>query len=102
MRTRTRPPKFNVFFKRVTSLMASIAGAVLCLPFTYVMMFGEHQPYISIPRILFVFMMVAGLPTMFFGLVTLFARDGRGATSSTEMDIQRIRHAVETDSMKRR
>jgi hypothetical protein len=91
-----------VFIERSKSLIYAIVGGALSLPFWYVMMFGEHQPYMSLWRILFVIMMLVGFPMFFFGLVTLFARDGRGATSSTEMDIQRIRHTVETDRMTRR
>lgn len=102
MRTRTRIPKFNAFVERSKSLLYAIVGGVICIPFWYVMLFGEHQPYISLWRILFVVLMLIGFPMFFFGLVTLFARDGRGATSSTEMDVQRIRQAIEADRMTRR
>lgn len=44
---------------------------------------------------------VVGMPLMLFGLTTLFTKNSKGFTTTSEMDLQRIRHAVETDKMGR-
>ena len=92
---------------RVVSFAVGVLGLILSAPFFYVIMFGEHQPYMSIARICALFMCVVGLPMAFagaFGFLLAGSSSIKSTTtaSTTDIDIGRVRHAVEMDRMNRR
>jgi hypothetical protein len=100
--------RFNSSRSRTTHLMSKVSaivlvivGILMSIPFVWVMLFGAHQPNISIGRIIAVIMIIFALPMFGFGFIGLFARRNSG-TDTVTSDMSRIRFTVETDSMRRK
>lgn len=90
--------------KLVSTLIAAtigIVGFIMSLPFAYVMVFGEHEPYISAGRAFAILLIMIGLPMFFYGIIA-FLLGGKTMPhygSTTDTDVGRIRHAVEMERM---
>ena len=95
-RNRTRTP----VLKKLGSVIATVVGFIMCLPFCWHMMFGAHEPYMSLWTLFGVLLVVVGGPTFFIGLITLFGHRQAGYTDTTQSDLARIRFASETQMMR--
>lgn len=97
-RVSTRRPNTSYLISLLAALTYSGLGFILTIPFAYMIAFGEHQPNISLLRILFVVLAVIGWPLFLFGLIGIVGK--RGATASTlEGDVSRIRFTAETHAI---
>ena len=86
-----------------TSATATVVGFLISTPFFWFIALSEqHSPYMTLSRLLMIIGFVIGFPMLLFGLVSFFSRKGTASVSTTELDISRIRYAVETDKMERK
>lgn len=82
------------------SIVVSVVGFVMTLPFLWFVAFAASSPYMSMFQFLSIIGIVIGAPMSVFGLVNLFTERSFGPShSSSELDISRIRYTVETDKM---
>lgn len=96
--------KGKMLLSKITAIVIGVVGFIISLPFAYVMMFGEHQPYMSAGRAFAILLVMIGLPMFFGGIIGFFIGGKSGITygSTPETDMGRIRHAVETERMTRK
>lgn len=89
---------------RITAIIIGVVGFLLCQPFIWaVMIFGEHEPYMSFARFIYVCIFILGLPMFFYGIIGLLtAGHTLGSASTDASDLGRIRHAVEMERMGRK
>jgi hypothetical protein len=90
---------------KIVAVMIGAMGFVFCQPFIWaVMVFGEHQPYMSFARFMWICIFIVGLPMFFYGIIAFFAAGKSGTTSvsNDQSDMSRIRYAVEMERMNRR
>lgn len=90
---------------RIIAAMIGAIGFVFCQPFIWVVMiFGEHEPYMSFATFLYICIFIVGLPMFFYGIIAFLAAGKSGTTfvSNDQSDMGRVRHAVEAERMNRR
>ena len=107
MRTIRQTKSFQgkTLVSRIVAVMVGAIGFIFCQPFIWVVMvFGEHQPYMSFARFIWVCIFIIGLPMFFYGIIA-FLSAGKSSTtfiSNDQSDMGRVRHAVEMERMNRR
>lgn len=88
---------------RIAAAITGIIGVLLCQPFIWMMIFGEHQPYVSPLRFICVCVFVIGLPMSLYGAIRfMVAGQTLSSVSTDQSDIGRIRHAIEMERMGRK
>jgi hypothetical protein len=98
-RSTTRVPITRVINFATSAVIACI-GLLLSSSFLYSMVSGTNYHYMTASVILMIVGFVFGAPMLFGGLIGLIATS-RISSSSVDNDISRIRHAVETESVRR-
>ncbi len=89
--------------RKLNAAVFAIVGFCLSLPFVLDMIFMPRSVVMPLYTILFILMLIPGLPLFFFGMIGLVVnRANNPNSSSIEGDIGRIRHAVETERMNRK
>lgn len=96
--------KGKKLMSRITSIVIGVVGFIMSMPFMHVIMFGEHQPYMSLARIGALLIFIIGGPMVFAGIFgfMIAGKSGGGSSSTTEVEVGRMRHAMEMDRMNRK
>lgn len=83
----------------ITSIIAIIVGLILSVPFMYDCAFTAPTVYISMFTFISAIIFVLGFPILVFGIITLLTprRYGLDSSSSSEIELARIRYQVENN-----
>ncbi len=79
-----------------------IVGGLMVCPFIWFVILGPTTVYMSMAKLVSLVLMVIGGPLWFFGLASMFASQGPGSSNTSQLDLARIRHAVEADQWNRK
>jgi hypothetical protein len=99
--SRRLSPAMAISFAK--SVVIASTGILLSLPMIYAFMYDSSTGYLSLFELISLLLFLIGGPVFVFGFISAFNRDrGQISQSMSELDIARIRHAVETELMRRK
>lgn len=89
---------------RITSLTTLFIGAIISSPFMYDQVYNVHGPYMSVFTFISIPLMCIGLIMFLFGFITFFTagQSVGNPAPTTDIELARIRHAVESNRMERK
>lgn len=88
----------------VASVICTVVGFIISSPFTIiVIIMGHNSHHVSFLSFLMLMGFFIGAPLFIFGLINLLigGRSAGSNTSTTELDISRIRYMAETEKDRR-
>lgn len=103
MRTPNGPRGFKggKVVKKLTAIILMIVGLLLSLPFVYGMIFSAPSVLMTLWDMMCIILLVIGGPTFMYGTASFFSRT-YGSASTTDIELGRIRYAVEQDRWERK
>lgn len=86
----------------VGAIVLTLIGFAICMPFFWLtVIVGMNFHYVTLLPLLMISGLIVGGPMFMFGLISLLRGNHVSSSASTaELDIGRIRYAVETEKRK--